>query len=619
MSFNINFINHKKDIERLSVNKRKSIFDLLDESIEKKEKTSEKINSDNLDQKNEKKENSKSSCDLSHFFEKDLITNENKSQSISKLKSKDHNTINHKRKVYIEENNSKKDIFIKESNNSEYEKYSQINFIREPVNLIINEQQNGFEQRKSNNDLEETKNDISETKSKPIIKMPLNIIKCQKPSDDEETLSSIEEINQNNEKENFENENEYLMIQEFYKNQNNNNDILNQKIYSDKNNTGIKAINQFENGAIQKINYFHNNKIYNEKPKYTIPIAKIKKEIEDKNNKNKIQNNDNIKNYFRSNFYYGIKSNLPINQNYYYNFPRINNPSFSNNNVFESINNISKIYHQKMLFQQARQLGMYYLTYTQNINNYIVNLYNNNANNNCNNPFIQFNNNEFYYKNSNYNNLNYYGNQNPLLNILNNNLPNNSNNNINRNKIENLKYEKNIKIVRSKTNDPHIDKITKITQFITYSMNDNQKIKQENQPKKIKEIINLEDIKTGKERRTVIRLNPIPSKFSSFEVSKLLDKYLKIESGKNQRIYKALYTPLCKKIGKNKGYCFVMMVKPKYVIDFYNTFNGIIFGKKKCKSPCNLIWSHIQGDDFLNFYEEDPIKKPIIFKDVKID
>ena len=81
----------------------------------------------------------------------------------------------------------------------------------------------------------------------------------------------------------------------------------------------------------------------------------------------------------------------------------------------------------------------------------------------------------------------------------------------------------------------------------------------------------------------------------------------------------ALYTPLCKIIGKNKGYSFVMLVKPKYVIGFYNTINGKIFGNPKYIKPCHIIWSDKQGDDFLNINEEDPIKKPIIFKDLKND
>ena len=91
-----------------------------------------------------------------------------------------------------------------------------------------------------------------------------------------------------------------------------------------------------------------------------------------------------------------------------------------------------------------------------------------------------------------------------------------------------------------------------------------------------------------------------------------------IESGKNQRIYKALYVPLSKILGKNIGFCFIMMVKPKYVINFYTTFNGINFNKKKARKPCSVIWADMQGDDFLKI-SEDPLRSPIIFKDLIIN
>ena len=137
----------------------------------------------------------------------------------------------------------------------------------------------------------------------------------------------------------------------------------------------------------------------------------------------------------------------------------------------------------------------------------------------------------------------------------------------------------------------------------------------------MKNIINLEDILSGKETRTVVRLNPIPPNYSSFDISKLLDKYLGIESGKNQRIYRALYTPFSKIPVKNIRFCFIMMVKPKYVIDFYKTFNKIIFQKKRCKKPCDVIWADIQGEEFLRINEDDqdPIRRPIIFKDIRTD
>ena len=129
-----------------------------------------------------------------------------------------------------------------------------------------------------------------------------------------------------------------------------------------------------------------------------------------------------------------------------------------------------------------------------------------------------------------------------------------------------------------------------------------------------KNIIIIEDILSGKDKRTVIRLSPIPQNYSSFDISKLIDKYLGIESNKNKRIYKALYAPLSKKIGKNIGYCFVMMVNPYKVIQFYKTFNGINFNKKRCKKNCMVIWANLQGDDFLKV-SDDPLRSPIIFKD----
>ena len=80
------------------------------------------------------------------------------------------------------------------------------------------------------------------------------------------------------------------------------------------------------------------------------------------------------------------------------------------------------------------------------------------------------------------------------------------------NQLRNVNNEKYTITFKSKTDDPNIEKISKI-QVTTSYIKDNQKIKQENEPKKeknIKNLINIEDIKAGKEPRTVVRLNPIP-------------------------------------------------------------------------------------------------------------
>ena len=48
---------------------------------------------------------------------------------------------------------------------------------------------------------------------------------------------------------------------------------------------------------------------------------------------------------------------------------------------------------------------------------------------------------------------------------------------------------------------------------------------------------------------------------------KINDKNLKTIPGK--RIYNANYVPQTKIIGKNLGYCFINLIKPKYVIEFH--------------------------------------------------
>jgi len=120
--------------------------------------------------------------------------------------------------------------------------------------------------------------------------------------------------------------------------------------------------------------------------------------------------------------------------------------------------------------------------------------------------------------------------------------------------------------------------------------------------------INFDLIYAGKEKRTCVRLSPIPKKYSPFDMIKLIDKYLKFEPGK--RIYNSIYVPLAKVIGKNIGYCFVNLISPEYVISFYNTFNGIYFNS--CKKPCIVVFSDQQNMDI---NEKNPLRSPIVFKD----
>ena len=126
---------------------------------------------------------------------------------------------------------------------------------------------------------------------------------------------------------------------------------------------------------------------------------------------------------------------------------------------------------------------------------------------------------------------------------------------------------------------------------------------------KSENIIKIELLESGEEKRTCVRLLPIPHKYSPFDIIRLIDKYLKTIPGK--RIYRSVYVPLIKVIGKNIGYCFIDLVSPKYVIEFYNVFNGLLL--KKCKKPCSVIFSDKQNSDNKN---ENPLREPIFFKDI---
>ena len=130
-------------------------------------------------------------------------------------------------------------------------------------------------------------------------------------------------------------------------------------------------------------------------------------------------------------------------------------------------------------------------------------------------------------------------------------------------------------------------------------------------PPKIENEIKIPLLLSGEEKRTLVKLSPIPNKYSPFDIIRLIDRYLKTKKG--QRIYNSLYVPLAKVIGSNKGYCFINLVSPKYVVEFFKIFNGLVFNIKNCKKPCTVVFSDNQSVDCSN---EDALKRPIIFTDV---
>ncbi len=258
--------------------------------------------------------------------------------------------------------------------------------------------------------------------------------------------------------------------------------------------------------------------------------------------------------------------------------------------------NIIDIIKKEREFRTLQQKGLYAIMNHQNINNYLLKL-------TFNNDLISLA--QLFKFNINMNDI--FNTFPHIFNNFGNSLFNNSFQcEINQKKInEPRNYEIGFKV---QTNYQKIKKKNKIT-INTTSIKGNEIIKKKDN-ESTEATINIDDIISGKENRTVIRLNPIPQRYYSFDIIKLIDHYLKNESWKG--IIKAIYTPLSLKKGKNFGFCFIMFAKPKFVIDFYNKINGVIFRKKKCNKPCKVIWADVQGDDFLK--PKDPHRRPIIFK-----
>ena len=102
-----------------------------------------------------------------------------------------------------------------------------------------------------------------------------------------------------------------------------------------------------------------------------------------------------------------------------------------------------------------------------------------------------------------------------------------------------------------------------------------------------KEVINLEDVALGKEKRTTIMVRNIPIRYDI----QILEKELKPFIGK----YDCIYTPYDYNHEGNKGYAFLNLTNPYHILSFYDFFiskSWLYFDSKKV---CELNYAKFQG------------------------
>lgn len=137
-----------------------------------------------------------------------------------------------------------------------------------------------------------------------------------------------------------------------------------------------------------------------------------------------------------------------------------------------------------------------------------------------------------------------------------------------------------------------------------------------------KYIINLMDIKTGKEKRTTVRMMNIPSYFKPSDLSKKLDEKFFISPEKENRVYDFIYIPF--KVSKkndvliNSGYAFINFVHPRHILKFYSLFHGKHLKLKTSEKVCIVTFASRQGKSIKNKeFEQSNNDKYLYFSDTK--
>ena len=102
-----------------------------------------------------------------------------------------------------------------------------------------------------------------------------------------------------------------------------------------------------------------------------------------------------------------------------------------------------------------------------------------------------------------------------------------------------------------------------------------------------KQILNLDDIISGKDTRTTVMIRNIPIKYTDEIIIEELNEF----NGK----YDCLYMPYDYEKNGNKGYAFINFVNPLHILYFYEKFNGKKWIHFESSKICELNCAHFQG------------------------
>ena len=328
------------------------------------------------------------------------------------------------------------------------------------------------------------------------------------------------------------------------------------------------------------------------------------------NNINLEQNNINIINNFNinNNFMYNRIPKMNLNMVYYIPFQQqtMQNSNSSNNNYINNGKIITNI-NNNIIINENNNTNNNINLKSQNKENSInmINNTNKNGNNNTNNINININNNtnktKEKEKEKEKSNSKEKKNKNKLSITTNNNNKNSSQNN--NNSINN--YRTNTNNYKStnnnyKSSDSHNSNI---------NTNSNNNSSHPTPSRGEKNLLNLDDIISGKDTRTTVMIRNIPIKYTDNILIKDLEEF----KGK----YDCLYMPYHYDKKGNKGYAFINFVNPLHILYFHEKFCGKKWPLFESNKICELNNANFQGINEIQKHSKNykGIKKPLFYSE----
>jgi len=326
----------------------------------------------------------------------------------------------------------------------------------------------------------------------------------------------------------------------------------------------------FNNDEIKNNNntYNHGNKFGPHLPNYNqLSNNNINNINMETTNLANINNINNISNFnINNNFLYNRIPKMNLNMVYYIPVqqqPISTNTNFINNNkIYSNLNNIISD-NNSIMKNKAKEV---------NKQNNTINNNNTNENNT---------NNKSSSEEKNKNNL--------INNSINNNIYN-RNNNINNN------YKNNT--FRKNDNNN-----TNINSNLNNNANNIQCCKGE------KNLLNLDDIVSGKDTRTTVMIRNIPIKYTDDTLIEALEEF----KGK----YDCLYMPFDYEKKGNKGYAFINFVNPLHILYFHEKFYGKKWQLFESSKICELNSANFQGIYEIQKHSKNykGYKKPLFYSE----